>query len=124
LSEATSASETAAYLGLDQNFGLVGWDIYDAILRSGDLILKMAWKAKAGADAFANSVKLPEAGRLRQLRLVPDYRMFDRARRHDRRVLLRVTEGPGEPRAAPFGRHERTREHQATPLARRTSSGR
>jgi heme-degrading monooxygenase HmoA len=78
LSEAT-ASETATYLGLDQNaLGLVGWDVYDAVLRSGDLILMMAWKAKTDADAFAKSVKLPEAGRLRQVRVVRDYGMFDR----------------------------------------------
>jgi heme-degrading monooxygenase HmoA len=79
LSETASASETAAYLGLDQNAqGLVGWEVYDAVLTPGDLILMTVWKTKAHADAFAKSAKLPEAGRLRHVRIVRDYGMFDR----------------------------------------------
>ncbi|HEY2533808.1 MAG TPA: antibiotic biosynthesis monooxygenase [Xanthobacteraceae bacterium] len=79
LSETASASETAAYLGLDQNAqGLVGWEVYDAVLTPGDLILMTVWKTKAHADAFAKSAKLPEGGRLRHVRIVRDYGMFDR----------------------------------------------
>jgi heme-degrading monooxygenase HmoA len=78
-SEKTSASETAAYLGYDRNAsGMVGWDVYDAVLTPGDLILMMAWKAKTDAEGFAETVKLPEAGRLRHVRVVRDYGMFDR----------------------------------------------
>jgi len=79
LSEAAYASETAVYLGLDRNaLGLVGWDAYDAVLTPGDLILMAVWKTKTHADAFANSAKLPEGGRLRHVRVVRDYGMFDR----------------------------------------------
>lgn len=79
LSEAASASESAAYLGLDQDAtGLVGWDVYDAVLRPGDLILMMAWKTVADAEAFAKAIELPEGGRLRRVRVVRDYGMFDR----------------------------------------------
>jgi heme-degrading monooxygenase HmoA len=79
LSEAAPASETAVYLGLDRNaLGLVGWDVYDAVLTPGDLILMMVWKTKADAEVFAKSVKLPEGGRLRHVRVVRDYGMFDR----------------------------------------------
>jgi heme-degrading monooxygenase HmoA len=79
LNEGTSASETAAYLGLNRNApGMVGWDVYDAVLTPGDLILMMAWKTKTDAEAFAESVRLPEAGRLRHIRIVRDYGMFDR----------------------------------------------
>jgi hypothetical protein len=79
LSEAVPASESAAYLGLDRNaLGLVGWDVYNAVLTLGDLILMMTWKTKADAEAFAKSLKLPEAGRLRHVRVVRDYGMFDR----------------------------------------------
>jgi heme-degrading monooxygenase HmoA len=74
-----TASETAGRLGLNRNAtGLVGWDVYDAVLTPGDLILMMAWKTKADAEAFAKSVQLPEGGRLRQVRVVRDYGMFDR----------------------------------------------
>jgi hypothetical protein len=38
----------------------------------------MAWRTKADAEAFAKSVKLPEGGRLRHVRVVRDYGMFDR----------------------------------------------
>jgi hypothetical protein len=79
LSEAAPVYETAAYLGLDPDaLGLVGWDVYDAVLMQGDLILMIAWKTKADAEAFAESVKLPEGGRLRHVRVVRDYGMFDR----------------------------------------------
>jgi hypothetical protein len=79
LSEAAPASETAAYLGLDRNaLGLVGWDVYDAVLMPGDLILMMVWKTKADTEVFAKSVKLPEGGRLRHVRVVRDYGLFDR----------------------------------------------
>jgi hypothetical protein len=42
------------------------------------LILMMVWKRKADADAFAKSVMLPPRGRLRHIRIVRDYGMFDR----------------------------------------------
>jgi heme-degrading monooxygenase HmoA len=79
LSNAASPSETAAYLGLDGSApGLVHWDVYDAVLTPGDLILITGWKRKADADAFGKSVKLPKGGRLRHVRVVRDYGMFDR----------------------------------------------
>jgi hypothetical protein len=79
LLETTNAVEIAEYLGFDQNApGLVGWDVYEAVLTSGDLILMMVWKTNADAEAFRKSVKLPERGRLRRVRIVRDYGMFDR----------------------------------------------
>ncbi len=74
-----TASETASHLGLDASLtGLVGWDVYDAILTPGDVILMMAWKTKADADRFANLVALPPGARLRTVRVLRDYGMFDR----------------------------------------------
>jgi heme-degrading monooxygenase HmoA len=79
LLETTNAAETAEYLGLHKNApGLASWDVYDAVLTPGDLILMMVWKTSADADAFGKSVKLPERGRLRLVRVVRDYGMFDR----------------------------------------------
>jgi heme-degrading monooxygenase HmoA len=78
-SEAASAPEIAANLGLNPKAeGLVGWDVYDAVLTPGDLILMMVWKTNAEADAFAKFVKSPQGGRLRHVRVVRDYDMFDR----------------------------------------------
>jgi heme-degrading monooxygenase HmoA len=74
-----NASETARFLGFKpEAAGLVSWDAYDAVLTPGDLILMMVWKRKADADAFARSVMLPSRGRLRHVRVVRDYGMFDR----------------------------------------------
>ena len=79
LVETASALEVATYLALDEKAqGLVGWDVYDAVLTPGDLILMIVWKTTAGAEAFAGSTALPEGGRLRQVRIVRDYGMFDR----------------------------------------------
>jgi heme-degrading monooxygenase HmoA len=79
LSQTAPATEIATYLGLDRAAsGLVGWDVYDAVLTPGDLILMIAWKGKADAEAFAKSVKLLERARLRHVRVVRDYGMFDR----------------------------------------------
>jgi heme-degrading monooxygenase HmoA len=79
LSKNASPSEIATCIGLDLNaIGLVGWDVYDAVLTPGDLILMMVWKAAANADAFRKSTALPEGGRLRHVRVIRDYGMFDR----------------------------------------------
>jgi heme-degrading monooxygenase HmoA len=79
LSGAASASEIASYLGFDPYAaGLVGWDVYEAVLTAGDLILMMSWRTKADAEAFAGSIKFPPGGRLRHVRVVRDYGMFDR----------------------------------------------
>ena len=79
LSEQAPPSEIAARLGLDPGAaGLAGWDVYDAVLTPGDLILMMVWKTAANAGAFAMSVAMPEGGRLRHVRIVRDYGMFDR----------------------------------------------
>jgi heme-degrading monooxygenase HmoA len=79
LSDAAAAMEIAAYLGLDRTAsGLVAWDVYDAVLISGDLILMSVWKTKRDGERFAKSAKLPEGARLRCVRVVRDYGMFDR----------------------------------------------
>ena len=78
-SHAVSAAEAAPWLGLDAGLAaLVGWDVYDAILSPGDMLLMMTWKTKADAAMFARSAALPAGGRLRHVRIVRDYGMFDR----------------------------------------------
>lgn len=76
--EETSAA-CSEYLGLDPHAnGMLTWDVFDAVLTPGDLILLMSWRNKEDAAAFEGRVDLPEGGRLRRVRIVRDYGMFDR----------------------------------------------
>ena len=76
---APDAAASSRYLGLDRDAsGLVGWDVFDAVLTPGDLILLTSWRTSADAQAFEAAAKLPEGARLRRIRIVRDYGMFDR----------------------------------------------
>jgi heme-degrading monooxygenase HmoA len=75
----TKADDAAAHLGLDPKAaGLIGWDVFDAVLTPGDLILLTSWRSAADAEAFEKVAKLPDDARLRRVRVVRDYGMFDR----------------------------------------------
>ena len=77
--ETPNAADSSDYLGLNPAAGgLVAWDVFDAVLTPGDLILLLSWRTKEDATAFERMVKLPEGGRVRQIRIVRDYGMFDR----------------------------------------------
>jgi heme-degrading monooxygenase HmoA len=77
--KANDAKTVAAWLGLQPDAaGLVAWDVYDAVLTPGDIILMLTWHDEAAAEAFEGKLKLPEGARLRQVRVVRDYGMFDR----------------------------------------------
>jgi hypothetical protein len=67
------------WLGLDPNAnGLGGWDLYDAVLTPGDLILLMSWHDHRAAEEFEKRAKVPQTARVRRVRVVRDYGMFDR----------------------------------------------
>ena len=71
--------EVAKWLGLlPDAAGLVGWDVFDAILAPGDIILLASWRDQAAAEAFEGRRALKEGARLRRVRVVRDYGMFDR----------------------------------------------
>ena len=73
------AREVAGELGLREDAaGLAAWDVFDAVLTPGDVILLTAWRDAQAADAFAGTLALPEGARLRSVRVVRDYGMFDR----------------------------------------------
>jgi hypothetical protein len=77
--ETADARGISSYLGLHPKAaGLVGWDVFDAVLSPGDVILMMVWKSKEDAHTFAKTAMLPPGGRLRHVRVVRDYGMFDR----------------------------------------------
>jgi heme-degrading monooxygenase HmoA len=69
----------AASLGLDAGAaGLVAFDVFDAVLTPGDVILLMSWRDKAAAEAFEGRARFPDDARLRRVRVIRDYGMFDR----------------------------------------------
>jgi heme-degrading monooxygenase HmoA len=79
--ETTNADDCAGFLGLNPYAdGLVSYDVFEAVITPGDLILLCEWRDMAAANAFATSVPgpTPEGGRLRTVRIVRDYGMFDR----------------------------------------------
>lgn len=63
--------------------GLVAWDVFDAVLTPGDVIVLMSWRDLAAAEAFEAALSLQDrsvqsGARLRRVRVVRDYGMFDR----------------------------------------------
>lgn len=70
--------ELATWLGLTVTPGLVTWDVFDAVLTPGDVILLATWRDEAAARAFESAAALPDGARLRRVRIVRDYGMFDR----------------------------------------------
>jgi heme-degrading monooxygenase HmoA len=71
--------DVARWLGLAPDApGLVGWDVFDAVLTAGDIMLLLSWRDQAAAEAFESSVSLHDDVRLRRVRVVRDYGMFDR----------------------------------------------
>jgi heme-degrading monooxygenase HmoA len=75
----TKPVDVAGWLGLAPKApGLVAWDVFDAVLTPGDIILLVSWKHKADAEAFERSAARPGGARLRRVRVIRDYGMFDR----------------------------------------------
>lgn len=73
------ADNVAKWLSLDPHaMGLVSWDIFDAVLSPGDIILLLSWRNNADAEAFEKT--LPQRGgiRIRRVRVIRDYGMHDR----------------------------------------------
>jgi heme-degrading monooxygenase HmoA len=56
----------------------LSWDVFDTVLTPGDLILILNWKDNAMAEDFEGSAELPEGARIRGVRIVRDYGMYDR----------------------------------------------
>jgi heme-degrading monooxygenase HmoA len=71
--------QVAQWLGLEIGAaGLVSWDVFDAVLPPGEIILLLSWKDRVAAEAFEATAKLPADSRLRRVRVVRDYSMRDR----------------------------------------------
>jgi len=75
----SSSVEVAKWLGLAPGAaGFVDWDVFDAVLTPGDIILLTSWRDQAAAEAFERGASLKLGARLRRVRVVRDYGMFDR----------------------------------------------
>lgn len=75
----TGAHGVAGWLGLAPSAaGLLAWDVFDAVLTPGDAILLRSWRDRDAAEAFERALTLPDGARLRRVRVVRDYGMFDR----------------------------------------------
>jgi heme-degrading monooxygenase HmoA len=75
------AEEVARWLGLDaEAAGLVAWDVFDAVLAPGDLVLLLTWRRQADAETFERTLGpgREDEKRVRRVRVVRDYGMFDR----------------------------------------------
>ena len=76
-----SPEEIAKGLGLDAAAeGLVSWDVFDAVLSKGDVVLMMTWRDSPSARRFVAGIAGDVRGRarVREIRVVRDYGMFDR----------------------------------------------
>jgi heme-degrading monooxygenase HmoA len=77
--ESANPTDIARSLGFAADVsGLVRWDVFDAVLTPGQVILLLSWRDQAAAERFEETVQLPEGARLRRVRVVRDYGMFDR----------------------------------------------
>jgi heme-degrading monooxygenase HmoA len=77
--KAAGPGGVAKWLGLDGSAeGLINWDVFEAVLTPGDVILLLSWKDQKAAEAFEEKVSFAEDVRLRRVRVVRDYGMFDR----------------------------------------------
>jgi heme-degrading monooxygenase HmoA len=77
--KSASADDVARWLGLVPHaVGLVSWDVYEAVLVPGDIIAMATWRSQPDAETFARSLRLNDGVRLRRIRVVRDYGMFDR----------------------------------------------
>ncbi|MHA6622358.1 antibiotic biosynthesis monooxygenase family protein [Pseudonocardia sp. DLS-67] len=73
------AVEIASRLGLDLDAaGLTDWDIYEATLTPGHVLMRTVWHDRAAAEAFETAAAFPGGARLRRIRIIRFYSMYDR----------------------------------------------
>jgi heme-degrading monooxygenase HmoA len=71
-------ADCAEWLGLAPFTGFLSWDIFEAVVTPGDLILMLIWRNSQMAKGFEDSAAFPDGARLRRVRIVRDYSMYDR----------------------------------------------
>ncbi|MBB3260092.1 heme-degrading monooxygenase HmoA [Paraburkholderia bannensis] len=58
--------------------GLVAWDAFDALMAPGDVVVVATWRDMEAAEAFERQTALAADARLRHIRIIREYGMFDR----------------------------------------------
>jgi heme-degrading monooxygenase HmoA len=77
--DTSNPADCAEWLGLDPYArDMVAWDVFEAVLTPRDLILMLVFADLQAATAFTDVVELKDEARMRQVRVVRDYGMFDR----------------------------------------------
>lgn len=76
--QTNNPADCAEWLGLGPFTGFLSWDIFDAVLTPGNLILLVSWRNQSSAEEYEESASLPEGARLRRVRVIRDYGMYDR----------------------------------------------
>jgi heme-degrading monooxygenase HmoA len=77
--KSSSPDGIAEWLGLDPNArSLIAWDVFEAVLTPGDAVLLRSWGDQTAGEAFEGASRIPDGARLRRLRIVRDYGMYDR----------------------------------------------
>ena len=56
----------------------MSWDLFDAMLTPGDLILLISWRDDFAAQAYEGVLSPNAAERIRRVRIVRDYGKYDR----------------------------------------------
>ncbi|MGD0891432.1 MAG: hypothetical protein ABR923_07855 [Terracidiphilus sp.] len=73
------SDEIAKSLGFSPGASdIIASDMFDAIATPGSVIALVKWNSLTSAEAFERNTKLPVGVRLRNIRVVRDYGMFDR----------------------------------------------
>jgi|HubBroStandDraft_1064217.scaffolds.fasta_scaffold213482_2 heme-degrading monooxygenase HmoA len=79
LRETNDPDDLAKQLGLNPWVAAsVSWDIFDAVLTPGDLILLMSWKDDYAAPTYGGALAPNDNRRVRRVRIVRDYGKYDR----------------------------------------------
>jgi heme-degrading monooxygenase HmoA len=77
--ETSNSADCAQYLGLDPRAeGILDWDVFEAVLTPGDIALLISWRDNESAQSFEDEFTVPDGARLRRVRVIRDYGMFDR----------------------------------------------
>lgn len=75
----SGAELVANSLGVDISApGLVSWDVFDELMTPGDVIVAVTWRDQAAFEAFERDAVMADDLRLRSIRVVREYGMFDR----------------------------------------------
>lgn len=77
--QAAAPGDWAKWLGLNSwTQDCASWDVFDAVLTPGDLMLMISWRDAAAAQAYEASASLNNVARVRRVRVIRDYGKYDR----------------------------------------------